>query len=309
MGWLQGDDGNEGGLRKFLNSMLGKGKPRVAPSGSDPSVIVGEPITSEDDVLHLRHLPDFDGRLRARDCELLLQYLTAPYVRIPLVMQLLSDPVRMSALGSVELQRVLDAVLFEPGVWQSTAEKTVPDTIPGPDREHLSTPCGLLFNELQNSPETIISCLHTMMEHILELDQGKYTPSLGFVILYVVRLIVRVEGYMLFMIRNPDLSLRGIETTADQRQVIRQGQQSLRAQLNEAAFQMLESWVDRAAREKNVVQMCLIRAHLAFMFKNISTEDLDFQSVSTLLCSQLFLDNNYRFDADVSSGEIGRAHV
>ena len=302
MAWLQGDQTEESGLRTFLKKMLGKGKPRVMPSGSDPSVIVGEPVTSEDDVLHLRHLPDFDGRLRARDCELLLQYLTAPYVRIPLVMQLFSDPVRMTALGSLELQRVLDAVLFEPGEWQSTAEKSVPDAIPGPDRDHLSTPCGLLFNELQNSPGTLLSCMHTMLEHCLELDQGKYTGSIGFVILYVVRLVVRVEGYMLFMLRNPDLSLRGVETSADQRGVLREGQQKLRARLNDAVFQMLEEWVDRAAREKNIVHMCLIRAHLAFMFKNASADDLDFKSVSTLLCSQLFLDNNYRFDADVSSG-------
>ena len=36
--------------------------------------------------LHLRRLPDFDGRLRPHGIELLLQYLTVPYLRIPLVL-------------------------------------------------------------------------------------------------------------------------------------------------------------------------------------------------------------------------------
>lgn len=40
-----------------------------------------------DDVLHIRQLPTFDGRISARQCELLLQYLTVPYLRIPLVLQ------------------------------------------------------------------------------------------------------------------------------------------------------------------------------------------------------------------------------
>ncbi|CAM9735909.1 unnamed protein product, partial [Hapterophycus canaliculatus] len=63
-------------------------------------------------------LPDFGDRLRARDCELMLQYLTVPYIRIPLVIKFFADPVRMQALWSEDLQEVLDATLFEPAQWQ-----------------------------------------------------------------------------------------------------------------------------------------------------------------------------------------------
>ena len=41
---------------------------------------VGAPIQSEDDVLHVRQLPSFDERLRQHEAELVLQYLTVPYV-------------------------------------------------------------------------------------------------------------------------------------------------------------------------------------------------------------------------------------
>lgn len=51
----------------------------------------------------LQSLPDFGDRLRARDCELMLQYLTVPYLRIPLVIKFFSDPVRMQVQAVVIL--------------------------------------------------------------------------------------------------------------------------------------------------------------------------------------------------------------
>ena len=90
-------------------------KPRVPPSGGDPSQLAGERVEDEDDVLHIRHLPDFDSRLKARDCELLLQYLTVPYIRIPLVLQFFAAPERIGALANEELQGVVDSCLFEMG--------------------------------------------------------------------------------------------------------------------------------------------------------------------------------------------------
>ena len=116
-------------LKKMMRNLFSRAKPRAPASGSDPSNIVGENVdcegapwltaatpmdnpycscklthlrswtTTEDDVLHIRHLPDFDATLRARDSELLLQYLTVPYLRIPLVLEFFCDPVRLMALS------------------------------------------------------------------------------------------------------------------------------------------------------------------------------------------------------------------
>ena len=60
-------------------------RPRAPASSADPSILAKAPIESEDDVVFLRELPKFGGRLGARDSELLLSYLTVPYLRIPLV--------------------------------------------------------------------------------------------------------------------------------------------------------------------------------------------------------------------------------
>jgi hypothetical protein len=82
--------------------------------GADPSSLCNAPVHNEEDILHVKELPSFDGRLsqvpapprpvaprpcaRAADLprladraraqsasELLLSYLTVPYIRIPLV--------------------------------------------------------------------------------------------------------------------------------------------------------------------------------------------------------------------------------
>jgi hypothetical protein len=46
--------------------------------------------------------------------------------------------------------------------------------IPAPDRKHLTTPAGLLFNELQKSPTTVISCVSNMLALALDLDVGRF---------------------------------------------------------------------------------------------------------------------------------------
>jgi hypothetical protein len=63
-----------------------------------------ESINTEDDVLHIREVPTFGGRISPRHSELLLSYLTVPYLRIPLVLQFFADPTRISALASDALQ-------------------------------------------------------------------------------------------------------------------------------------------------------------------------------------------------------------
>jgi hypothetical protein len=85
-------------LARLARRMNRGRKTRAPPSGANPSNLVDKTIDTEDDVLFVQNLPDFGDRLRARDSELLLSYLTAPYLRIPLVVQFFADPVKMQAL-------------------------------------------------------------------------------------------------------------------------------------------------------------------------------------------------------------------
>jgi hypothetical protein len=75
--------------RGVLSLLLGSGqKPRAPPSGADPETVVGPGVRCEDDVLHVPNskLPSFGARLTHADTELLCQFLTVPYLRIPLLL-------------------------------------------------------------------------------------------------------------------------------------------------------------------------------------------------------------------------------
>ncbi len=89
---------------------------RGYPSGADPSVLCKETILTETDILHVKDLPSFDNRISQRDSELLMSYLTVPYLRIPLVLSFFASQEHIVALLSPTVQALLDAVLFEPGM-------------------------------------------------------------------------------------------------------------------------------------------------------------------------------------------------
>jgi hypothetical protein len=162
--------------------------PRCPPSGANPSILAGQRIDTEDDVLHIHTLPDFEGTLRAQDAEVLLQYLTVPYMRVPLVLNFFATAERIWALGKGSVQAVVDACLFEPGPWQEKrrGQERCPEMVPAETREHLTTPCGLLFNELQHSPAGVLRPLSKMMELVLEFDTGRHTQSTSNLIMYVI---------------------------------------------------------------------------------------------------------------------------
>jgi hypothetical protein len=81
-----------------------------------------------------------------------MSYLTVPYLRIPLVLNFFSNPEHIGALSSLDVQSLIDSVVFEPGLWHPPVKKVIPVSVPADDRSFLATPIGLLFNELLMSP-------------------------------------------------------------------------------------------------------------------------------------------------------------
>ena len=65
------------------------------PSSAAPSFYTRpHAVSSEDQILHLRSLPSFGGALGQHDSELLLSYLTVPYIRLPLVLSFFASEAR-----------------------------------------------------------------------------------------------------------------------------------------------------------------------------------------------------------------------
>ena len=305
-------------LSRFMR-LMGKGqsKPRAPLSKANPSILVGERVETEDDILHIRILPDFDGTLGARECELMLQYLTAPYLRIPLLMGFFSNESRLRCLKSKELQEVLDAALFEPGRWQSTATMEPPLTVPAPNRAHICTPTGLLFNEILESPRTVLESVQQMLDYSIDMDSGKHS-EIGEVILYVTRLAVRVEGYALYLIKNYQFhfgrkdsnrlsgayyesTVRGLDTTSDIITEVTDLRNKLKNTLGTKVFKILVRWIKKAKQEGKVYLACMLHAHICFIFRNVESVELNSRIVFTMLGSQIFLYNNYKFDLELET--------
>ena len=198
-----------------FRGLLGGSKgapPRVPLSAADPSVLADADIQTEDDVLHLKELPSFNARLSPMESEYLLQLLTAPYLRIPMLADFLSPQHRVTLLAEPSIQEVLDASLFEPGLWQPDAPRAAPAELPASDRQCFATPCGLLVNELQCAPRHLLESLLSIAKNALDLDSGKFGAGAPHAILYVVRLLVRVEGHILLVL-SKNATARGTHAT------------------------------------------------------------------------------------------------
>ena len=263
-------------------------------------------VKTEDDILHLTNseLPTFGNVLKPADSERFLSFLTAPYIRIPLILDFFAngDPGRLAGLRAKSLQLIVDASLFEPGRWRPADFTDVITTIPVVDEKKLnallSTPLGSMFNEIAKSPDVLTTCVTKMLARALDMDVGKYNQKAtsGPLILYTIRLAVRVEGFMKFALKECSKPgqprPRGLESLDNMK--VEEALKKLRSLLHKQAFPVLEYWID-PTRCKNVNTACLVHAHLLYIFKNYSYEDLDKHSLSVLLSSQVYLMINHRF--------------
>jgi hypothetical protein len=93
-------------------------------------------------------------------------------------------------------------------LWQPDAPRTPPQELPSTDRSCFATPCGLLVNELQTNAAHVLECLIQLGHHTIELDAGRFGPGAPHAMLYVVRLLVRVEGHVLLVL-SKERSTRG----------------------------------------------------------------------------------------------------
>ena len=260
-------------------------------------------------MLHLesKELPTFGNILTPSDSERFVQFLTVPYIRIPLILDFFAngDPTRLSALRTKSLQLIVDAALFEPGRWKPSDFTDYVDQVPVVDIDRLetllATPHGTLFNEIAKSPDVLITCVIKILERALDMDVGRYTKksSSGPLILYAVRLAVRVEGYLKYALKKcipGQPRPRGLESVDNIK--LEAAMKKLRGMIDAQAIPTLEYWID-PSRSKDVNVGCLTHAHLLYVFKNYDYEDLDYRAVSILLSSQVYLAINHRFSSKV----------
>lgn len=302
----QANEKSEGILGRLYNAFASSTK-RVA-SAADPSVLLGIENSSvtEEDVLYIRHLPELAG-LPASSVELLLQYLTAPFLRIPLVLHFFSDQVRFRALSSQQLQAIVDAVLFEPGPFRQAGKLVVPAAVPAP-RDFLGTPCGLLVNELQRSPAFILRTIVDMAEELLDMDEGRARGSSAAYVMYAVRLLARVHSYLRTVGRHQQwvalsgdkksgclgaAAVRGLALVDPQHlDALVHASDSIKRVLLEKAHDTLTAWLHRLPTTE-LRTACDIWSHLMLIHGTVhEPQQLSEESIRMLLTGQVFLSAN-----------------
>uniref|UniRef100_A0A6S8D826 ubiquitinyl hydrolase 1 n=1 Tax=Aureoumbra lagunensis TaxID=44058 RepID=A0A6S8D826_9STRA len=213
------------------------------PSRADPEsyLLTPPPAKTEDDILYRPQLPGFSrllgqrqsaiivagGRPRRgeneqskpssrnvdapalgqRDAELLLSYMTVPYIRLPLVLTFFASDDRVHKLESPALRGVLDAVFFEPGRHLGLdATGVAPATCPTPHKSLLATAHGHLLSELRQGPRIVVNNVVALLRGALALDTGAVCDADAtdfnasvVIILYATRLGARLESFLAFL--------------------------------------------------------------------------------------------------------------
>ena len=276
-----------------------RGTGRVYPSMADPSnLCAGETIAGEDDVLHCKTLPKFTSLGRA-SVERLVTLLTAPYLRIPLLVAFFRDREKVAALAEPKIQAVMDAALFEPGRWKPAHGETDGKRlnagdirIPG-EPTVLHSSWGLMYNELLFAPSNTIEGLIDLLDAAIERDSGRFGSPSSKVILYACRLACRVARFIDHMLKTPErFSALSLEVTI----ALQNGLRTLRDKLGGQAWSIVNKWSERALTANKIEDACAIQAHLALLVVSKSAS-LDWETATVLLGSQAYLSMNHRWSS------------
>eukprot|EP00457_Paulinella_chromatophora_P000002 gb/GEZN01000002.1/.p1 GENE.gb/GEZN01000002.1/~~gb/GEZN01000002.1/.p1 ORF type:complete len:6816 (+),score=1425.09 gb/GEZN01000002.1/:114-20561(+) len=313
-------------------------------------------IRSEDDVIYRSNLPSFDDEEEAKstgtrtsneikeiiehgvsvgknqkklqkqvlgqyDSELLISYLTVPYLRLPLVLSFFATEDRIHKLASSKLRRILDSVLFEPGRYLAVNRTGVePVMVPTPHKDLLASPYGLLFNELVRAPDTVLHSVVVLLDAALALDTGSvvdeesddFNTSVD-IILYASRLAARVDNFVSFLVSHStgthdciDAPLRELEVTEDCLTKLRQGQQEIQAKLQQEIHVLLQDYLVRLDREcekhamfedlinRNSRMAADLHAHTLAIFRNV--RNMDATAAKTILGSFVYLTTRHTWN-------------
>lgn len=325
------------------------------PSTATPSFFAPPPaIKTEDDVIYRANLPSFDSAagtkkgvlgvspahlvtaaLGQRDSELLLSFLTVPYLRLPLVLNFFATDDRVHKLALPKLRDILDSVLFEPGQFLFMSNTGVePVMVPTQHPELLASVYGALLNELFRSPESVSRSIVSIMDSALALDTGSVCDSKSSdfntsveIILYVTRMAARVHNYLHFAVlhilkKHDNLRLAMRDEPPDSIATLDHALQEVGQRLRGPFADLLDDYLTRLDEEtsaspedeqlvnRNSRLASDLNAHKLLCFRNCGTtgmDELDQQSATSIVSSFIYLTTRHTWNK--SRREMGRLLV
>jgi len=301
------------------------------PSTATPGFYLGKPtVRTEDDVIYRPNLPGFElagvaGQiLSQRDSELLISFLTVPYLRLPLVLAFFASDDRVHKLQSPKLKGILDSVVFEPGRWLAAADTGVlPQMVPTQHANLLASAYGLFTNELHRAAHNVLGPMSALLTGALALDTGAVCDVGGEdfntgvdIILYVTRLASRVDNYLSFLVDHKlrkhrclsDTILREVSVDQACLETLQTGLMDLRRKLHGEVSDLLEEYLLKLDREtaaapgdeklidRNSRLACDLHAHRLLLLRNLHQEELTVDRAKILVGSFVFLTTRHTWN-------------
>ena len=312
------------------------------PSTATPSFYAPPPaIKTEDDAIYRANLPAFDAvgpgrkgalessqlsQLGQRDSELLISFLTVPYLRLPLVLNFFATDDRVHKLALPRLRDILDSVVFEPGRHLAMSHSDVePAMVPTAHKELLASTYGALLNELLLSPKSVTRSVISIMDSALSLDTGSVCDSKSSdfntsveVILYVTRLAARVHNYLHFAVvqilhkhDSPQLARIFDDAPPDTLSTLRDALEGVDRRLRGPFADLLDDYLTRLDEEttaapedeqlvnRNSRLASDLNAHKLLCYRNCGAggiDPLDQQSAKALVSSFIYLTTRHTWN-------------
>ena len=153
---------------------------------------------TEDDIFRLEVLPTFDNTLNREETIQFLSLMTVPYLNIPLLLNFFANNL-IGALLNPKLQQIFECVIFESRNFE--VEVKLYDRAPllPNERTKLGFKYGLLVKELLLSPDSILQPLLELITSCASLCIGSFDSPFANLLLYFIRISVRVLRYRQFI--------------------------------------------------------------------------------------------------------------
>eukprot|EP00924_Labyrinthula_sp_SR-Ha-C_P012614 augustus_masked-scaffold_10-processed-gene-12.1-mRNA-1 protein AED:0.94 eAED:0.96 QI:0/-1/0/1/-1/1/1/0/1752 len=301
-------------LRNVLNLLSSSSSSKdsrnlqIETNFSNPSVLAGQYIADEEDVLYLEEVPTFEEKLTPHQSELLLQYLTTRSSRLSLVLVFFSHEDTVRALESKALRLCLVQCLFEGGQWNDNDVLLEKLIVPNNSQKFHGTAYGYLINDICYCPSTIIKALENILFYTYETEAERYRQDRSDAFLFSLYLIGRIYYFFSYLITAGNLE---ISLSTEARKLLFEAIERMESKINLQILPLLNRWL-RHVRERDLklklfCHICILLSFCPlneskcyyFLVTNISinnsdvakTEDLtnQFEDFVEISLSELFL--------------------
>ena len=268
-----GGGGGGGGM-----GMPGMGGPM---GGGAPPAAAVDGLT-EEDVLFLDNIPTWSNAVSDEESERMLSFLTAPYIAAPLLLSFFSDG-RVGVLINTEIQALLESVLFEPLAFapEHTGAAVVP--VPADQRDScLGTGYGILMNEVVYTPDAVLTPLIKVCTDAADLCIGDYDSKFVPLLLFVVRMAVRIESFF----NHAKATMEAEYRASSQTETLLQ---QLRKFLSQTAASLVTNWLRQAQAADDIKAATNTCTHLALIYGSVASGEFAHETAQAFMSAVSFV--------------------